>query len=65
MKKKFANLGTALSREEAKMVKGGVVEYDDDGGGGGCCAHNADWSWAIVEKTCRYLKPEVGQLIEQ
>ena len=48
MLKRFENLGTALSRNEAKKVVGGVDEYEDvlDEGGNGCCAHNADWSWS-------------------
>ncbi len=42
------NFGTALSRNEMKMVVGGFEDETEDGGGsepGTCCAHNADWSY--------------------
>ena len=51
MKKNFASLGTALSRDEAKKVVGGLLYEDGEGEGGGgascsnvgtkCCS-NAD-----------------------
>lgn len=50
MKKNFASLGTALSRDEAKKVVGGLL-YDDgegEGGGGACAAHYAQCGCGIV-----------------
>ena len=43
MNNNFASFGTALSRNEAKMVAGGDVydsEEGEGGGGGGACANH-------------------------
>ena len=50
MNKKFASLGTALSRDEAKKVMGGNTEFEFEGGCGDSCITNND---CPVDRECK------------
>ncbi len=62
MLKKFENLGTALSRNESKMVVGGnfgetEVVFD---AAGTCCAHGADLTKDDCNKSMATVKEMVA-----
>lgn len=55
MKRNFESLGTVLSREEAKMVKGGG---EPGGGIGGTCLEEYTYSCSTTKPCCAPAKCE-------
>lgn len=45
MKRNLANLGTALSRSQAKHIMGGAAQQSLTAGT--CCAHSAGWTSGV------------------
>lgn len=60
--KNFKNLGTAISREQSKKIKGGQAEEGlGDDYAGTCCWHTSDWS----EQQCNLTKSEAKAMQSQ